>query len=321
MMISQGVPVATARRCLICQAPLAFSPTPREPLCGRAGCHWHYTLLRQQHKLCKICARPLTEKELPAKVCAAPECQRAACAEIMRRDREQREAQREVLRQQATRLFEQVATSFAIGDPPSFPLAVVPAYTAEITRLPRKRRSEFRAYLLWLIRQVLAFPDSATTATAANTNTNTNANAPDSARTPQVLAALGKGCACCKGSCCQGGAFSHAYLTTERIRRYMAAHPQRSPRQVLADYMGFIGDRTFDQSCVYHQADGCSLPRAMRADICNLFLCGGLLELEQKLSATAPRRAFIVAADHAIQRAALLHEEQMLMIPAPPPAD
>ena len=319
MMTAQCVSVATAQRCLICQAPLFFPLASQEQLCGRGDCHWHYTLLRQQNKLCKICARPLTEKEVPARVCAAPECQRAACAEIMRRDREQREAQREVIRQRATRLFERVTTSFAIGDPTSFPLAVVPAYTAEITRLPRKRRSEFRAYLQWLIRQVLEFPDSATTAT--NTDANTDANASDSARTPQVLAALGKGCACCKGSCCQGGAFSHAYLTAERIRRYMAAHPQRSPRQVLADYMGFIGDRTFDQSCVYHQADGCSLPRAMRADICNLFLCGGLLEFEQKLPATAPLRAFIVAADSTIQRAALIHEEQMLMVPTPPPAD
>ena len=116
----------------------------------------------------------------------------------------------------------------------------------------------------------------------------------------------------------QSGGFTHAYLTLETIRRYMTAHPDQRPRKVLAAYLDAIGNQTYAGSCVYHQADGCSLPRAMRADICNQFFCRGLLELQQKLLSTGLFRSFVVAAtDDAIQRAALIHEDQMLIAPLP----
>lgn len=303
---------AQPQACWLCHAPLASQPTPQDRLCGRPECAWRYSVLRQQQRLCKVCQRPLTDQELPAKLCAAPECQHAAIADTARQDRERNEARREVLLGRATQWFEQVVNNFGIADRNSFPVALVPACTVDITPLPPKRRREFRDYLKGLIAQVVAFPSPGDTALEKDQEPIKDS------RHPRILKALGQGCACCKGSCCQGGGFSHAYLTVEKLRRHMALHPEQSPRQVLAAYLSHVGERTYAGSCVYHQADGCSLPRDLRADLCNLFFCGALLEFEQKLSVTGPVRAFLVSADHAIQRAALVHQDQMLMMSAPP---
>lgn len=297
------------QQCLICNAPLSFHQARTGKLCDRGECHWRYSLLQQQHKLCKVCGRPLSDRELPAQVCAALDCQHAAIAEVARHKRERNEACYEALRKQALELRNQAANSFGIQEPESFPVAVIPASMVKITHLPEKRRHEFRDYLTQLISQAVASPSAPS---AASDST------PPAAQDPRLLAVLGKGCACCKGSCCQSGGFTHAYLTLETIRRYRAAHPGQRPREVLAAYLDAIGNQTYAGSCVYHQADGCSLPRAMRADICNQFFCGGLLELQQKLLSTGLLRSFVVAAtDDAIQRAAFIHEDQMLIAPLP----
>lgn len=310
LMIVNSIPMPVGtQKCLICDAPLSLHQARRSKLCGRGECDWRYSLLRQQNKLCKICGRPLSDRELPAKVCAALECQHAAIADIARQERERNEARYRALSKQAAQLRDRAVNSFGIQEPESFPLAVIPASVVKIAHLPENRRREFRDYLTQLINQAVTSPNPPSTASDQT---------PPAVQDPRVLAVLAKGCACCKGSCCQGGGYAHAYLTLETIRRYMATRPDQRPRDVLAAYLSHLGNQTYARSCVYHQADGCSLPREMRADICNRFFCGGLLELQQKLPPMGPFRGFFVAAaDGVIQRAAFIHEDQMLIIQSP----
>jgi hypothetical protein len=90
-----------------------------------------------------------------------------------------------------------------------------------------------------------------------------------------ISKALGNACATCRGACCpQGG--EHAFLQPETILRVMGDRPEMRPREILDAYLARLGERTYIDSCVFHARTGCRLPRSMRADLCNDFLCKGL---------------------------------------------
>lgn len=311
-MMTHAISQSGTSTCLICAAPLSWNQTRNSQLCGRAECHWRYSLLQKQNKLCRICRRPLSDPDWASGICPAPECRRTALVQRAHEDHQQRVQQEQQLRKQAEQLRDQVVSRFGIRQPKSFLLAVIPAAVHSTTRLPAQRRCEFRDHIKVLIDRAAALPVEP----AIDQEPVIEAIAVQDAR---LQAASGSACACCQGSCCRGGAYTHAYLGVETLQRYMTTHPDQSPRKVLASYMRHIGDETCEGSCVYHRADGCSLPREMRATICNEFYCGGLREFRANVPATGPVRGFFVATtDDAIQRAALVHEEQMLMIPAPP---
>jgi len=296
--------------CLVCNAPLPFHQARNNKLCGRIECDWRYSLLQKQNKLCKKCGRPLAIREQHFGVCAAPECQRAAIADRARQEHEQRERWYLALREKAERLRNQVMGDFGIRNAKSFRLAVIPASLSKITRLPAKRRREFRNYLKQLIDRVFAAP------VPVVLNQDQNQTAPLADKEIRLQAASGQACACCQGSCCGGGAFTYAYLEAATLQRYRTAHPDQRSRKVLAAYMSYVGDETTQGSCVYHQADGCSLPRDMRSDICNNFYCGGLQDFRQNTPVTGPVRGFFIAAtENTLHRAALVHEDHTLMIP------
>jgi len=310
MMNSMNILSSHAPACLICNALLPFHQARKSKLCGRAECERRYSLLQQQNKVCKNCGRPLSIREKHFGICAAPECQRAMIVERVRQERAQRETWYQAVREQAARLRKQTTSSFGIPNEQSFRLAVVPASLSRITRLPAQRRREFRNYLRKLIDQAFAKPIPPAT--------DPGQTAPLADEDARLQAASGQACACCRGSCCQGGGFTHAYLEIATIQRYRTAHPHQHPRQVLAAYMNYVGDETAEGSCVYHRTDGCSLPKEMRADICNDFYCGGLQDFRQSVMADSPVRGFFVAAtEDTIHRAALVHENQALMVPAP----
>ncbi len=295
--------------CLICDAPLTWNPARNDQLCGRNECAWRYSLLEKQNKLCRICRRPLSDRDWASGVCPAPECRRAALVQRAHEDHQQRVQREQQLRKQAERLRDQVVKRFGIRQPHSFLIATIPAALHQISRLPAQRRRAFRDHLKSLIERAVTRPPLPPESPQDNI----------SAEDARLQAASGSACACCQGSCCRGGAHTHAYLGVETLQRYMAAHPDQSPGKVLANYMRHIGDETCTGSCVYHRVDGCSLPREMRAAICNEFYCRGLREFQANAPATGPVRGFFIAtSDDVIQRAALVDEEQMLLIPAPP---
>jgi hypothetical protein len=312
MMVLTISQLAGTSTCLICDAPLSWSQARNSKLCFRAECARRYSLLKKQNKLCRICSRPLSNQHWASGICAAPDCQRAALAQRAHEDYEQRVRQEQKLREQAKKLRDQVMNRFGVREPKSFLLAVIPAAVHRVTRLPAQRRREFRDNLQSLIDRAAALPISPTVDQEPATES-------ASIQDARLQAASSNACACCQGSCCRGGAYTHAYLGVETLQRYRANHPDQSPRQILAAYMRHIADETCEGSCVYQRADGCSLPRDMRANICNEFYCGGLQEFRANTPATGPVRGFFVATtDDAIQRAALVHEEQRLMVPAPP---
>ena len=99
-----------------------------------------------------------------------------------------------------------------------------------------------------------------------------------------------------RGACCGAGG-EHAYLTAERMRRYLAAHPTLTAADALEAYAGRVPAVTTRRSCVYHGTAGCALPREMRADVCNRHYCESLWRFRADLADGEAPRAFFAAVD------------------------
>ena len=263
--------------CLICAAPLSPARAQHHQLCWRGECHFRHSLLRQRQQLCRICGRPLTTQESNHQLCSDVECQRSAGAERAHQVEAQNQARDAELaqqeRRQAADLRHRLLDTFGIQPAAAFPLVVIPSYTASIVRLSARRRRAFRNHLTMLVAGLAGSPDAPPIAEAPVLPPSPSAHA-------QAL--LGQACACCRGFCCRGGG-DHAYLKVETFRRYLATHPELDAADLPAVYLDAVGSRTYENSCLYHQADGCALPRDLRAAICNRYFCAALMEFQRNL--------------------------------------
>jgi hypothetical protein len=122
---------------------------------------------------------------------------------------------------------------------------------------------------------------------------------PDAARTTRD-ALLGAACATCRGECCTAGG-THAFLRHDslvRVRAYLARDGAAvDAEQIEAEYARHLPVRHYRGSCVYHTPTGCALPRTLRSNLCNRYLCGGLTQLARALDASGGNSAYVAAAD------------------------
>ena len=107
-------------------------------------------------------------------------------------------------------------------------------------------------------------------------------------------ALLGQACATCRGHCCLTGG-DHAYLDSRDIRRYWSTRPSATAASITRAYLAALPRRSYTGSCVFHGISGCTLPRPMRAEICNSFLCDGAQAMRTELEKGGARRGFAVA--------------------------
>ncbi len=273
--------------CLVCGAVLPFQQGGTSRLCRSPQCRGKYASLLP-HQICAICGKPLSPRELAAAICGDTACQQAMAS---RRERQKAEALREEVRQ----LRESLAGPAGIKEPEAYPLTLIPSFSARVTNLPDRRRRAFRDHILRLISQ-------ATTKAAGSENISAKAPATATAALPaRVQGVLARACGLCQGNCCKRGG-EHAYLTVATIRRYLAAHPGMRPREVLAAYLARLGNKTYHGSCVFHRADGCSLPRDMRSDTCNQYFCDALKEFQNNLDGSGRTRGFFAAVSSTLVR-------------------
>lgn len=127
-------------------------------------------------------------------------------------------------------------------------------------------------------------------------------------------------CAWCGGRCCRHGADMQAYLEAAHLRRWQLQHPGSSLADAAAVYSRRLPSEPVPGSCVYHGAQGCTLDRSMRSDICNHFACDGLRELQQGLRrGDGPEWLFGQLRHHQLQ--ALAHVQasgELQALPLPP---
>jgi len=142
--------------------------------------------------------------------------------------------------------------------------AALPANEQTTAPLPQTRRETFLVNVAAAIDRALDDPDRPV---------------PESPESPPRRDALiGSACAACRGSCCTHGG-NHAYLYPDHFRRLHRDHPGRSRDELVAEYRSYLPAEVYHDSCVYHTTAGCALPRGLRSNLCNTFLCSGLAEL------------------------------------------
>jgi len=102
-------------------------------------------------------------------------------------------------------------------------------------------------------------------------------------------------CSLCKGWCCRNGG-DDAFLDDATIARVRLANPDMTERAMLNLYLRRVPSVVFRNSCIFHGKNGCTLDRSLRADVCNVYYCGGL-SAYMKLGATTPTRVIAGEAD------------------------
>ena len=101
-------------------------------------------------------------------------------------------------------------------------------------------------------------------------------------------------CALCKGYCCKGGG-EHAYLDERTMGRVRAAWPELEARAVLRLYLDRVPAESYAGSCIFHGAQGCTLDRSLRADLCNVYYCTALGDFVRNDS--SPHRVVVIAGE------------------------
>jgi hypothetical protein len=186
-------------------------------------------------------------------------------------------------------------------------------------RLPNERRARYRIHLLRVIAEARALPAGRDGVAAAS----------DAATGGPGMA--GTLCAFCGGGCCTMGA-EHAYLSAATMRRVMDGQPELSDDEVLSAYLSRVAPLTRAGSCINHTAAGCSLPRAMRSDICNRYACEPLASLEAAGRGPQPVQTVLIVRrrqdhwkranpdlDNAVNACAILSGTGLRRVPLPGP--
>jgi hypothetical protein len=237
-----------------------------------------------KHQACVYCGRPLDRHERSQAFCKAESCEREDTRRTRAALREQFLANaRQVRLEQAGRIGE--------SDPESYTVVSIPRSKVRMRRLPAKRRWQFADRLRAII-------DSAFAARvgAQSSNIDFADFTPEAPMEPALRDMLFAACGECRGMCCTNGD-AHAYINTKTIHRYLSQHPDADKSSIADTYLSYIGRRTYEDACVYQGRHGCTLPREMRADICNSFFCEGLREFRDNLDSTKPLKAFMIHND------------------------
>lgn len=128
-------------------------------------------------------------------------------------------------------------------------------------------------------------------------------------------------CAQCAGGCCVQGGGHHAFIDADVIERWQAAHPGSSAEDAIADYIARLPAEHVHAACGFQTATGCALPRALRADVCNRYVCEPLQQLGRALQDDAQHATVVLTADgRRLERAALLHrgtKQSLERLPGP----
>jgi hypothetical protein len=82
-------------------------------------------------------------------------------------------------------------------------------------------------------------------------------------------------CSMCKGWCCKNGD-DHAFLDETTLARVRSARPALDVGAVLRLYVERVPEVGYENSCIFHGKQGCTLDRSLRSDVCNSYFCGGL---------------------------------------------
>ncbi len=282
--------------CAICGVALSPLRASRAVLCESLRCaHTHAALPPEQK--CANCTRPVPAGNRAARHCGRSDCAKVLLVDGPLRAEQQRRAMLKVT-SVARRRRAGAQRGLSAAESESYAVALVPRNYDRVSKLPARRAGQFETHLrlqLSIARQRLNV-GLAVEPLARWDGVLRELTAPETAL-------LGAGCAACRGYCCRLGE-THAFVRPDTVARYIERFPDKSDESIVADYLQHLAARTLTKGCVFQLANGCALPRDMRSDTCNTFLCDGLIELRDNLtqlqrggSSVPLHRAFYVNVD------------------------
>lgn len=265
---------------------------------------------RARNRLCSVCQRTLTLRQIARKCCDDPECRRVYLRERRKEDREKEERRLRrlaVLRGAAAQRFQQWSQhevsdgSAVVSLAEPYSIALLPSNNLPLVRLPEERRQKLLEHLRQLVACAGELAEERGDSDIGRNESISSTPAPDELRKSAILAGA---CATCRGRCCGDGG-EQAYLKATKIGRFIK-NPQRDD-EVPDAYMSYLPETSFEGSCVFHGETGCGLPRRIRSDTCCSFNCRELVRLRESFTPDQPRRVLAVATDSGlIIRMALL---------------
>lgn len=252
-------------------------------------------IMPSQKRSCMICGKAIDEY-LPRtqKYCSDRKCIWKYFDRIRQRSRDALESlkrEREKLNKEVLDLRSDAAEAAGIQNLEDFIPVAIPINLRRIRHLPEKRRRTFCDRLKQLNDQATAEHRSSTHLTDDSTMQTKHDAQMQSTELHSILSVV---CAVCRGSCCKNGG-DHGYIKVDTLVRYMRQHPELQPHQVLEEYLSFLPKKTYEDSCVYHTRLGCSLPRHMRYEGCELYACHGLADIKEHVIDTKSTRFFIAS--------------------------
>lgn len=263
-----------------------------------------------QNKTCHYCQVKLTlSQALAGNVCHDIQCRIAWQQDIYKK--EQARQQKQLEKERAFKVRARAYCDQLINDSGQeflkpITVSIVPANETPLTDVSLQRIEKFRNHLQQCINETQAQE------TQNRDDAGERARETDSlinAETHFERQALIQACTTCKGFCCLRGGETHAYQDLPNMARYMQKNRDKDSETVIAEYLDYIPQQSYEDSCVYHTESGCNLPRHMRAEICNEHLCRGLKNIKREFHETCPDTLFIVAENtYKIIRSTLVRE-------------
>lgn len=174
-----------------------------------------------------------------------------------------------------------------IENPDFYPMVVVPDDPADIEPQPEARKQAHIDFLYELCVETFVCKDEED---GIFCKTEFADLAP-----PNRMASLV--CAVCRGTCCHMGK-TEAFLDRGAIHRVVALTGICDPLEIVYAYFARLPEIAVAEGCVYQTAQGCTLPRWMRADICNAYRCQGLRQAERMTRQENCQRLCVVAREN-----------------------
>ncbi len=96
------------------------------------------------------------------------------------------------------------------------------------------------------------------------------------------------------------GGGDHAYVDERTMARVRRDNPELNARAIIGLFLARLAPLAYRASCLFHGAEGCTLGRGLRAELCNAYYCNGLQEFLRWPE--PPERVQIVATRNGIER-------------------
>lgn len=226
---------------------------------------------------CRVCGGTLDpHQKVTTQVCSMPNCQArlqsqrlAAAAHHLEVRNEGRDGERPLAYRRAGPVAVAAAERAGAPDLRTVAAAVVPFNAMPLSPLPAERRASFEEHLDEVIAKGFA-PDY----DGHLAEPEAHFAARDDIEPDDALP-VAACCMACQGYCCLLGKDTNAFIGSLLIAYYRHRNPDAAPDEVKADYLSHLPEVSTQEGCVYQGPKGCTLPREMRADICNSYHCSG----------------------------------------------